>query len=50
MLAIQGLAGLPIFQGKVDKLIENVLSVSIDVKYIRLIQTGQIAVSLRHAK
>ncbi len=33
-----------------DKLVENMLLVSIDVKYIRLIQTVQIAVSLRHAK
>ncbi len=50
MLVIPDLASLPIFEGKMDKLIENMLLVLIDVKYIRLIQTGQIAVCLRHAK
>ncbi len=49
-LVIPGVAGLPILEGEMDKLIENMLLVSIDVKYIRLIQTGQILVSLRHAK
>ncbi len=47
---IPGLVGLPIFKGEMDKLIENMLLVSIYVKYIMLIQTGQIAVSLRCAK
>ncbi len=49
-LVIPGLAGLPNFEGKMVKLIENMLLVSIDVKYIRLIQTGHISACLRHAK
>ncbi len=50
MIVIPGLAGLPIFEGEMDKLIENMLLVLIDVKYIRLTQTGQIVVRLRVAK
>ncbi len=44
MLAIPDLAGLPIFEGKVNKLIKDVFLVIIDVKNIRLIGTGQTAV------
>ncbi len=39
----------PVFGSKVDQLIEEVLLISSDTKDVRLIQTGQITVSLDHA-
>ncbi len=50
MLKIPDLACLPIFEGKVNELIEDVFLLVIDIKNVRLIQTGQIAIGLRHAK
>ncbi len=38
MLAIPDMTGLPIFEGKMDQLIEDLFLVFIDVKNIRLIQ------------
>ncbi len=50
MLMIPDVAGLPIFEGRVNELIEDVVLVIIDVKNIRIIITGQVTVSLRYAK
>ncbi len=47
MPSIPDVLGLPNFEGKVNKLIEDVFLVFIDVKNIRLIGTGQIALRLR---
>ncbi len=48
MLAIPDFAGLPIFEGSMNELIKGVFLVFSNVKNVRLIQTGQIEVSLRH--
>ncbi len=47
---IPDLAGLPIFEGKVNVLVENVFLISIDIKEIGVIWTGQIAVEFRYTK
>ncbi len=49
MLMIPDLAGLTIFDGNMTELNKSVLLVFIDVKNVRLIQTGQITVGLSHA-
>ncbi len=49
MLIIADVSGLPILEGKMDELIEDVLLIFINVKFIRGIRTGQITVSLIHA-
>ncbi len=47
-LAIPDVSVLPSFEGKVNELIEGVFLIFIDIKNIRLIGTGQIALSLIH--
>ncbi len=48
-LSVPGLTGLPIGVGEMDILIEFNFLVTIDIKYIVLILTGQGAVGLTHA-
>ncbi len=48
MIAVPDLVGLPIFEDSMNELIESVFLVFIDIKNVRLIQIGQIAISLRH--
>ncbi len=47
-LAIPDVSVLPSFEVKVNELIEGVFLIFIDIKNIRLIGTGQIALSLIH--
>ncbi len=48
MLAIPDLVRIPIFKESMNELMEGVFLVFIDIKNVRLIQTGQIAKSLRN--
>ncbi len=49
IVTVSVFAFIPVDRGKVDELFEDVFLISNDIKNVRLIRTGQIAVGLNHA-